>query len=122
MELEMEAVEDVSLNGLAERLTAAAEALERAAANLTTVQAQAPRGTREADLERQLAEAQSALSALRAGGRKTIAAGTGLSAGTMVAKEGATVDFHGIDAALTSLSVEQRIAVKAGLMRSGLLG
>ena len=113
MELEMEAVEDASLDGLAERLTRAAEALEEAATRMNSVQAS---GAREAELERQLAEAQSALSALR--GRKTIAAG----AGTMVAREAGNVDFNAIDSALTSLSIEQRIAVKAGLMRSGLVG
>ena len=118
MELEMEAVEDAGLTGLAERLTVAAAALEEAAARMNTMHAQAASSVRETELERQLAEAQSALSAMRAGGRKTIAA----SAGTMVAKEGGAVDFGGIDSALTSLSVEQRIAVKAGLIRSGLLG
>ena len=40
----------------------------------------------------------------------------------MVAKDGVAVEAGALDAALTSLSVEQRIAVKAGLMRSGLLG
>jgi len=44
---------------------------------------------------------------------------------SMLAKQGVTVDpmeAGAVDAALVSLSVEQRIAVKAQLMRAGLLG
>jgi hypothetical protein len=43
----------------------------------------------------------------------------------LLAKQGVTVDSMeagAVDAALVSLSVEQRIAVKAQLMRAGLLG
>ncbi|WP_157466458.1 hypothetical protein [Edaphobacter aggregans] len=43
---------------------------------------------------------------------------------TMLAKQGVTVDSveaGALDAAMSSLSLEQRIAVKAQLMRSGLL-
>jgi hypothetical protein len=43
---------------------------------------------------------------------------------TMLAKQGVTVDSFeagALDTALTSLSLEQRIAVKAQLLRSGLL-
>jgi hypothetical protein len=44
---------------------------------------------------------------------------------TLLAKQGVTVDSMeagALDAALVSLSIEQRIAVKAQLMRSGMLG
>jgi hypothetical protein len=43
---------------------------------------------------------------------------------TMLAKQGVVMDSieaGSIDGALTSLSIEQRIAVKAELMRAGLL-
>jgi hypothetical protein len=43
----------------------------------------------------------------------------------LLAKQGVTVDSieaGALDAALVSLSLEQRIAVKAQLMRAGLLG
>ena len=52
--------------------------------------------------------------------RKTLPAGMA----TMLAKQGVTVDSveaGALDTALTSLSVEQRIAVKAQLLRSGML-
>ena len=54
-------------------------------------------------------------------GRKTLPA----SMATLLAKQGVTVDSleaGALDAALSSLSLEQRIAVKAQLMRSGMLG
>lgn len=43
------------------------------------------------------------------------------SAPRMMAKGAEPVQPAGVDAALGSLSVEQRIAVKAGLLRAGLL-
>ena len=52
--------------------------------------------------------------------RKTLP--TGMA--TMLAKQGVTVDSveaGALDAAMSSLSLEQRIAVKAQLLRSGLL-
>jgi hypothetical protein len=82
---------------------------------------------REAELERRLAEAEAKISELSAGaagkatGRKTLLVGMA----TMLAKQGVTVesmDAGAIDGALSSLSIEQRIAVKAELMRAGLLG
>jgi multidrug resistance efflux pump len=116
MEIQMEAVEDLSIAGVAERLAAAADALEQAAARIAGVQLQA--SAREAELETQLAEAQSTIATLKAGGRKT----TGAVAGTLLAKEGHGVDVGALDAAMSCLSLEQRIAVKAGLLRSGLVG
>jgi hypothetical protein len=100
MEMEME------VGTLEDRVTA----LERG----VTVQA----STREAELERLLAAAEAELAGLKAG-RKTQPAGVGL-----LAKDGgeAGVGLGALDAALVSLSLEQRIAVKAGLLRSGLIG
>src|SRR5580704_13536995 len=56
-----------------------------------------------------------------ANGRKTLP----VAMVNLLAKQGVTVDSMeagAVDAALVSLSVEQRIAVKAQLMRAGLLG
>ncbi len=54
-------------------------------------------------------------------GRKTLP----VAMVNLLAKQGVTVDSMeagAVDAALVSLSLEQRIAVKAQLMRAGLLG
>jgi hypothetical protein len=54
-------------------------------------------------------------------GRKTLP----VSMSALLAKQGVTVDSMeagALDAALVSLSMEQRFAVKAQLMRAGLLG
>ena len=88
-------------------------------------------GRREAELEEKLAAAEAQIAELKAAagsvpaavtnGRKTMPAGMA----SMLAKQGVTVDSMeagAVDAALVSLSVEQRIAVKAQLMRAGLLG
>jgi hypothetical protein len=42
--------------------------------------------------------------------------------GVHVAAGGETLEAAALDGALTSLSIEQRIAVKAELLRAGLLG
>ena len=89
---------------------------------------------REAELEQKLAAAEAEIAELRASapvavthsgpgsqGRKTLP----VSMVTLLAKQGVTVDSMeagALDAALVSLSIEQRIAVKAQLMRAGLLG
>jgi hypothetical protein len=81
-------------------------------------------------LERRLAEAETKLAQLSAqaaapSGRKTLAPGTA----TLLAKQGmaveagsVTLEAAALDGALASLSIEQRIAVKAELLRAGLLG
>jgi hypothetical protein len=67
------------------------------------------------------AAAQASSAGLRGAMRKT----TGAGVGSLMAKEGATVEAgHAagvLDRALVSLSLEQRIAVKAQLLQSGLL-
>jgi hypothetical protein len=92
---------------------------------------------REQELERRLAEAEAKLVQLsaqaaapaQAAGRRTLAPGTA----SLLAKQGVAVDATGsgggmaleataLDGALASLSIEQRIAVKAELLRAGLLG
>jgi uncharacterized alpha-E superfamily protein len=128
-----------------ERLAAAAGLLEQAVERLAerqsgfAVEAEASigrivatvEGRRELELEEKLAAAEARIAELMAGaasvpvsvthGRKTLPAGME----TLLAKQGVSVDSMeagSVDAALGSLSIEQRIAVKAQLMRAGLLG
>lgn len=113
MEMEMEVVETLRASDeVAERLLAAASALEAVAERLAGLHVEASRD----GLAERLAQAEAVIASLKAGGRKTAAVGT------LVAKEGSSAESGvGLDAALGSLSVEQRIAVKAGLMRAGLV-
>jgi hypothetical protein len=141
--MEMEMKDELGMT--VERLAAAAGLLEQAVERLAQRQndfamdAEASigrivatvEGRREAELEEKLAAAEAQIAELRAGaghapvavtnGRKTLPA----SMVNLLAKQGVTVDSMeagALDAALVSLSVEQRIAVKAQLMRVGLLG
>ena len=128
-------MDEMTVSGLAEtmeRLSAAASALEQAVERMNLRQESLAEETvgrivatvesaREAELERKLAEAEAKVAELQAGagtsGRKTVAAGVV----RMFAKDGA-VEAGAIDAALVSLSVEQRIAVKSALLRAGMVG
>jgi hypothetical protein len=143
----MEDINVVDLMEATERLEAVAAALEEAASRLNERQvalaAEAEEhvgrivatveSAREAELERRLAEAEARIAQLTASaatpaqGRKTLPT----SMTMMLAKQGvtldlgasgATVDVATIDAALSSLGIEQRIAVKSELRRAGLLG
>ncbi|MBB5340702.1 hypothetical protein [Tunturiibacter gelidoferens] len=141
MELEMKD----ELGSTVERLAAAAGLLEQAVERLAQRQndfaldAEASIGRivatverqREAELEEKLAAAEAQIAELKAAaasvpaevthGRKTLP----VSMANLLAKQGVTVETMeagAVDAALVSLSVEQRIAVKAQLMRFGLLG
>ena len=105
MDMEME------VSALVERLAAAAAALEDAAQRVASLEVQAS-ASREAELSERLHEAEATIASMKASGRKTVA--------SFVAKD--VSEGAAVDAALSSLSVEQRIAVKAGLMRGGLLG
>lgn len=102
---------EMEVSAMVERLAAAASALEAAAQRLATLEVQAS-ASREAELGERLQEAEATIASMKASGRKTVS--------SFVAKDAS--DGALLDAALTSLSVEQRIAVKAGLMRGGLLG
>lgn len=141
MEIEMKD----ELGSTVERLAAAAGLLEQAVERLAQRQSDfaldaeasigrivaTVEGRREAELEEKLAAAEAHIAELKAAaasvpvlvthGRKTVPVGMA----TLLAKQGVTVDSMeagAVDAALVSLSVEQRIAVKAQLMRAGLLG
>ena len=72
------------------------------------------------------AAAVAAKASIKAEGRKTAPAGmtamlskSGISAGEL---ESGRLEAGALDAALSSLSIEQRFAVKAEMLRSGLLG
>jgi hypothetical protein len=131
------------LGATLERLAVAAGLLEQAVERLGQTQsaftehAEATIGRivatvesrREAELEEKLAAAESRIAELQAresvgssvSGRKTLPS----SMTSLLAKQGLTLDSleaGTLDAALVSLSLEQRIAVKAQLMRAGLLG
>jgi len=137
----------VDLMEATERLEAVAEALEQAASRLVERQvalaAEAEEHVgrivatvetaREAELERRLAEAEARIVELTASagsqefGRKTLPVGMA----SMLAKQGVTlelgavgasIDAPSLDGALSSLGIEQRIAVKSELRRAGLLG
>lgn len=124
----------------ASRLEAVMASLEQATARWMEQQAIGPivatveespiSELREQELERRLAEAEAKITqlsaqSLPAAGRKTLAPGTA----SMLAKQGVAVEAGGVvleaaalDGALASLSIEQRIAVKAEMLRAGLLG
>ena len=130
MEMEMKD----ELGAFVQRLAAAAGLLEQAVERLAERQkdAEASIGrisaTVDADLEERLAVAEAQIAELKASapvsvtnGRKTLP----VSMTALLAKQGVTVDSMeagALDAALVSLSMEQRFAVKAQLMRAGLLG
>jgi len=141
MEIEMKD----ELGSTVERLAAAAGLLEQAVERLAqrqsdfAVDAEASigrivatvEGRREAELEEKLAAAEAQIAELKTAAssvpeavtyrRKTLP----VAMVNLLAKQGVTVDSMeagAVDAALVSLSVEQRIAVKAQLMRAGLLG
>ena len=84
-----------------------------------------PTDARVDDLERRIRELEAAIGDLR-----TVSASAGVSAGRktqasyaprLMAKGAEPARSGEVEAALGSLSVEQRFAVKAGLLRAGLL-
>ena len=120
-----------------DRLAAAAGLLEQAVERLAQRQSDSEESigrivaTVDSTLETRLAAAEAEIAELRAAaasvpatvtnGRKTLP----VAMANLLAKQGVTVDSMeagALDAALVSLSLEQRIAVKAQLMRAGLLG
>jgi uncharacterized protein YpuA (DUF1002 family) len=137
--MEMELKDELGVT--VERLAAAAGLLEQAVERLAQRQSDSEESIgrivatvearRETELEEKLAAAEAEIAELRAAaasvshtvtnGRKTLP----IAMANLLAKQGVTVDSMeagALDAALVSLSLEQRIAVKAQLMRAGLLG
>jgi len=113
----LSALESVVEQMSARQESLAVEAQENVGRIVATVES-----AREVELERKLAEAEARiaeLSAVGSYGRKTV------GVGRMFAKDGGVDEGVGagvLDAALTGLSVEQRIAVKSALLRSGMVG
>jgi acyl transferase domain-containing protein len=143
MELEMNDVLN-SLTASMERLSAAASALEMTAVRLeqreatmsgdvqkitAAVEGNGEGVHRELELERKLAVAEQEIAELMAAGRGSFERPTALRktlpAATvqLLAKQGIDsldiMDTPTLDAALTGLSIEQRLAVKSQLLRSG---
>lgn len=124
---------------IAERLEAAATFLEKTlhwieerqselSGEVEKISATVEQGRREAELAERLEAAEKELAELKASGaraalnplRKTVPAATS----EMLAKHGigdGPVDVRALDAALTGLSLEQRIAVKSQLLRAGVI-
>jgi len=114
----LSALESVVEQMSARQESLAVEAQENVGRIVATVES-----AREVELERKLAEAEAKIAELSVAagshGRKTV------GVGRMFAKDGGVDEGVGagvLDAALTGLSVEQRIAVKSALLRSGMVG
>jgi transposase-like protein len=112
-----------TLSWLEERV-AAATALTGEVERITATVESAAADRREAELAEKLAEAERELAELKAAAtvlnplRRTVPAATS----EMLAKHGigdGPVDVRTLDAALSGLSLEQRIAVKTQLLRAG---
>jgi hypothetical protein len=126
------------LTNTVERLTVAANAMEQAMERMAQRQHELQEATIgrvvatvETGLEERLAAAEAQIAELKAtavagstavtNGRKTLP----VTMVNLLAKQGVSLDSMetgALDAALASLSLEQRIAVKAQLVRAGLLG
>jgi hypothetical protein len=125
---------------IAERLEAASTLLEKAlnwieeqqvvlSGELEKISATVEQGRRETELCERLAAAERELAELKAAAaqspvnpvRRTVPASTA----ELLSKHGigeGPVDVQKLDAALTGLSLEQRIAVKSQLVRAGAIG
>ena len=131
-----------SLGESIDRLSSAASLLERTVAWLeqrepvaagavekmtAAVENQSELLQRERELLQKLEAAEQQIAELRASGSRSIAARQTLPASTtqLLAKQGLStldsIQAGALDAALTGLSLEQRIAVKAQLLRAGML-
>jgi len=130
------------LNASVEKLNVAASLLERmvafleqreaaATGEVQKIVAEVDHGTgyseRELELERRLAQAERRIAELSAQETKSASIRKTLPATTtqLLAKQGITsldsIEAGALDAALTGLSLEQRVAVKAQLFRAGAL-
>jgi hypothetical protein len=125
---EIQSTTEGLLAQLTTRLAAAVDLLERAVplAGIAASDAIGPivamvePSSREAELARKLADAEKTIAELRASsvsreGRRT------LPVSLLAKQDGTAPEPAALDAALVSLSLEQRIAVKAQLLRSGLV-
>ena len=108
-----------TLNWLEERQGALSGEVERISATVEQSRRETELAEKLAAAERELAEVKAASAPNAANPlRRTMPAATA----EMLAKHGigeGPVDVHALDAALSGLSLEQRIAVKAQLLRAG---
>ena len=111
----------MELTELAERMEAAVSKMESAVQRMQSEGVERIVATVESEREDELAKKLEAaeakiaeLQAAASGGRRT--------AGAMSSKLGEGIEAGSLDAALASLSVEQRFAVKAELLRVGVIG
>jgi hypothetical protein len=115
--------------GLLERTLLQLEQREASTGDVQKIVAEVESGfsERELELERRLAQAEQQIAELRAQESKGGSARKTLPAATthLLAKQGVTsvdsIEAGSLDAALTGLSLEQRIAVKSQLLRAGIL-
>ncbi|MBB5057229.1 hypothetical protein HDF16_001914 [Granulicella aggregans] len=118
---------ELTIDQLTTRLAIAVEAIEQAVPRIAAAAGEAigpivatVESPRESELAQRLADAEKAIAELRASastsnGRRT------LPVSLAARHDGAPAEPGAIDAALTSLSLEQRIAVKSQLLRAGLI-
>lgn len=118
---------EITIEQLAARLAAAVETIEQAVPRIAAAASEAigpivatVESSREFELAQRLEAAEKTIAELRAsasatGGRRT------LPVSLAARHDGAAAEPGAIDAALTSLSLEQRIAVKSQLLRAGLI-
>lgn len=119
--------EERKMEEMAERMVTAAEAMsavvERLQAQMDEKIERIVAAVEDASLEKRVAELEAENTQLRrASARKTVPA----TVTQMLAKNGVEVrdemDAAALDASLTALSVEQRIAVKSQMAKAGLIG
>jgi ATP-dependent Lon protease len=110
-----------TLNWLEERQVSLAGEVERISATVEQSKRETELAEKLAAAERELAEVKAAAPAVLNPLRRTVPATTS----EMLAKHGigeGPVDVRTLDAALSGLSLEQRIAVKTQLLRAGSIG
>jgi hypothetical protein len=109
---------EIALNWLEERQSALTGEVERISATVEQSRRETELTEKLAAVERELAEVRAAAPSAVNPLRRTLPATTS----EMLAKHGigdGPVDVRALDAALTGLSLEQRIAVKSQLLRAG---
>ena len=123
MEMEVPAAIQADLGLALDRVSAAAGLLEQAAERFAGIELNASLPSpREQQLEQRLAEAEATIVSLRAEATRSSARKTAPAAAPALAsRDGVAVEASALDASLRSLSIEQRIAVKSEMLRTGLL-
>lgn len=133
MQAALEEMEQMLERFAGQEQTMAAAAEERVAQIVATVESQreAELAERLRETEEKLAEAEQRVAEISASaqGRKTAAVGMvatlakqGIAAGALEGLSSGRMEAGALDAALASLSIEQRFAVKGEMLRAGLLG